>query len=300
MGGRNSMRRRTFKSTPAEPVDPSVQGEHYIVIYKRANGIPEYGVTTRIQPGDVVEFRDSGIRTAEVASVKGKGDKMSIRTKAVRFQGFFIRKAETLMVRDLTKILRLRPDLKVVIDPDTLRRSFVTQEVKPVEPPPPLPTVKFAPVEPPKKVGGSKAVPAPQVVKPVRRRRSASKMIALETTSPVVKAPAKEEQSGGKPVPVVRTVRPQIREASGGFLVVGKNHQGNPIRIAVKCRDTAEKIIAVYKDPIGRDLPKEIGDLLKTDRTASKVQTPNPETKSESPAQKWRKMREQKGRGAHA
>ena len=161
---------------PEAPVDPSVHGDGtYRVIYKRANGTPEYGEVRKVRAGDVVEFFDEGIRKSEVKEVVGKGAKARVRTKPQMFQGMVIRKGQLVYLSDLRLVLRLRDDLEIVIDPEDMSRKFIPKEIVEVLPPPPLPEVVFAPVENPNRPKGSiPLTPQPnrKIVGPIKTKKS--------------------------------------------------------------------------------------------------------------------------------
>lgn len=273
------MKRRFKSPKPEVPEDPSVRG-NYNIIYKRANGTPEFGNAHQVRAGDVVEYYDEGMRTAEVASVKGRGDKMRVRTKPLKFQGMLLRAGETIMVKDLRTVLRLRPDLAVRVDPDTLHREFVPKTSEPPPPPPPpLPEVKFAPVAPPPKP--SKIVepitppkPTPKIVRPVKRREEAKAAppVAVPKFAPAVKPAVRVKAT---PPPVVKAAPPsvklQIREKTDGYHVVGRVGD-KKIRIPTVGRETAEKILAVYKN--GGD-DREVKNILR-DENARRAKNANP------------------------
>ena len=278
-----------FKPTEPEiPEDPSIRG-NYIVIFKKANGTPEYGNVRKVQVNDVVEYFDGGCRSSEVASVIGRGEKMRIRTRPMEFQGMVLRRGVTLHLNELKSVLRVRPDIAVRMDPNTLHREFVSQEpLPPPPPPPPLPEVKFAPmVRPPSKEPKIEPLiplkEAPKIVKAVKRQAStAIPPMEVPKFASVSRPPVKESKSrktemvikNRPPVPRLQ-IRAATSEGEEGFNVVG--HIGiQEIRIFVRLRQTAEKIIAIYK--VGGS-PHDISALVNNE-SKPKISTPPKVVKS--------------------
>ena len=286
------MAKRIFKvAEPEELVDPSIHG-NYNVIYKQANGTPEYGNVRRVLAGDVVEYYDGGTRTGEVHEVVGRGEKMRVRTRPMKFQGLLIRPGEVVQLKDIRSVMRLRNDLKVVVDPNSMRREFIHVDPMEYVPPPPLPEVKFEPVVAPKSVSKPESdtpvVPKtpPKVVGSVKRgserieTKSSLPPMVVPKFAPVVK-PVKAPKSAAPVVKqVVKSAPPvvklQVRETTyhddEGFNVVGK--VGNKsIRIFVRKRETAERIVDMYKS--GSNF-REINLVIKNERIAKSVRPSKP------------------------
>ncbi|MFA6235316.1 MAG: hypothetical protein WC824_14165 [Bacteroidota bacterium] len=301
------MTRRIFQQDETEntgvPEDLSVEG-NYNVIYRRANGKPEFGDAQKVRPGDHVEYFDGGVRLGTVYAVMGHGENLRIRTCVKKFKGIISQERETVELKAFRKILRLRPDRAVIVDPDTLRRTFVSKEPDPPPPPPPpLPEVKFAPVVIPGKTENLEPKPAPKVVGPVVKKQSLvpTEPLVVPRFNSAVKptGPARESfpitpkvQVVTKPLPKI--VKFQIRagkdQEEGGFNVIGHLDK-RVIRIFVHKRETAEAIILSYKT-YGDD--KRVADIIREETIPKKVDPPPAPVTNETPMQKWKRLRAKK------
>ena len=255
-------RKSIILSEPTEPeevTDPNVQG-NYIVVFKVANGTPEVGDVRKVREGDIIEYYDGGKRTSEVSYVTGKGDKMKVRTCPQTFQGITMRGGDTIFLMNIRKVLRVRPDLKVLTHAN-LHREFIQvepEEIKPVEPPPPLPEVTFAPVVNPNRVESpeSPLKPAPKIVGAVKSNEGLE-MLGFGVGIEAVEVP--QFATVSKPHVPVKTPMPVV-----------------PLAVVSPVEENVPE-----KKKRGR--PKKIVSEVAVNVSA--------EGKNETPMQKWRRLR---------